>query len=279
MINSEKEISTDKFLENMNELFLPWNYFTDFEDISQLDKYTVEIEELNKLLGLDELKIDEELIKIVKKHPKVIDVLLIMISLSEDKLKKLPIYSPYNYDHKMDKLTQIKTIEEETLYFFDKTNLKQLFVENRIKNIWGYLFHAVGINTDRRKNKSGKYMELECDKYIKDFCELNNLKYKKQCILKVEGLSKRVDFLIYLKDKTIVIEVNNYFSHGSKIKAISKEYIQLEKDIAKEDKIFIWVTNGDGWKKERNIICQNLDKLNHFINLKQLKEGYLNKFL
>ena len=88
-----------------------------------------------------------------------------------------------------------------------------------------------------------------------------------------------VHFIIENKDKYIVIEVNNYGSTGSKIKSISEEYIKLNENLKSENIVFVWITNGSGWKQNKKQLSENLSKIKHFINFKMLKNDYLDIFI
>lgn len=229
---------------------------------------------------MDETKIDKELLKVVKKYPKSIDVLLFMIALRTNKAKDLNIYSPYEKDKNISILKQLKTNKDETLYFFETSGLKKIFIENKIGNLYGYLIGVtIGLDTNGRKNRTGKLMESVCEAYIKEFCIKYGYNYHTQVSISNLNINKKFDFIINTGNRLIAIEVNNYNTSGSKIKSVSEEYIRLDKLIPKDKMSFIWITNGNGWLKNKGIITKNLNNIEHFINFKQLTDGYLENLI
>ena len=270
------KLTVEEFLYHIDELPLNWDYFSDFNKINDLDKYLKEIEQLNNLLGMDSSKIDTELLKIVKKYPKSIDVLLLMIALRANKVKDLNIYSPYEKDKNISMLKQLKTNKDEVLYFFKMSGLKKIFIANKVGNLYGYLIGVtIGLDTNGRKNRTGKLMESVCETYIKEFCIKHGYHYYSQTSINNLNVNKKFDFITNTGNKFIVIEVNNYNTSGSKIKSVSEEYIRLDKLIPKDKISFVWITNGNGWIKNKGLITKNLNNIEHFINFKQFKDGYL----
>lgn len=261
---------------------MKWSNIVDFNKITILDSYENEIQLLNTLINETEDNIDNRLISIVGDNKKVLDVLILLLAIRSKKLKDIYIDSPYSKGEKYFKLYNDDF--NELIYFFKETGLRDFFLNGVISNINDYLKGIIiGLDSNSRKNRNGKIMEEECEYIIKEFCNLNNFTYYKQKkisdIKKDTLINKKFNFLIKKGNLLIVIEVNNFNTTGSKIKSISEEYIRLNKSLKEENIIFLWITNGNGWLKNKKQVEMNLLNIEHFITFKMLKNEYLNTFI
>lgn len=270
------------FLKNIDSLNLNWSSLSDFSKLESLDKYKLEINSLNELLGEKEEDIDEKLIEIVENNPKVIDILLLLIAVRPLNLKNINISSPYSRGNAYEKLQEINS--NELLYFFENSGLKTLFINRFVSDLTDYLKGIeIGLDSNGRKNRNGALMELKSEILIDNWCKKHNLIYYKHEKLKRFKedtlIDKEFDFLIVLEDGFIAIEVNNYNSTGSKIKSISEEYIKLNDALKEEDIIFVWITNGLAWLKNKKQLTKNLESIANLINLKMLEDNYLDRLI
>ncbi|MBT1248698.1 hypothetical protein AS157_05220 [Thermosipho sp. 1244] len=91
----------------------------------------------------------------------------------------------FNFKERKLPKNEIKKIVE----FFDKTGLKKLFLETNMKNIQDYMLGVeVGMDTNARKNRSGKIMEQVIESIISKITKqsktneiniLSQIKFKK----------------------------------------------------------------------------------------------------
>lgn len=266
----------EEFLTDINELPLNWCYFSDFSKLSTLEAYREECLTLNGLIGLGKREIIHELNYLINELPNIEILLYLMIALRKESLTKLKI-------KQQNKDTSIKDYEN-LVCFLEDSGVLDLLSNSVITDVYSYLSGIlIGLDTNARKNRAGKMMELACKEEVQSFCEQNKLIFYEQKSLAdlIPGvvLSKRFDFIIESSNKFLLIEVNNYNSNGSKLKSISEEYTLLLDNLPKNKVEFIWVTNGNGWINNKKIAIQNLINFNHFITYNQLVNGYLNKFI
>lgn len=74
------------------------------------------------------------------------------------------------------------------------------------------------------------------------------------------------------------IETNFYASGGSKLNETARSY----KEIAEESKsikkfMFVWFTDGKGWKSAKNNLEETFDILEHLYNINDLQNGIIKK--
>ncbi len=287
----------DKFINSLKYSIFTWSYFVDFEKVkNNVHKIERELNLLNTLIGKD--NVEKELLSLVREYPKVRKVLPILIAIRKDKLNSMEIITDeleLNSEKKKEvffgELT--KKNEKELVDFFRKSGLEKVFKNKNIKSVYDYVFGVeVGMDTNARKNRTGKLMEDLVENFVKDFCHENNFEYlpqatkskikekfgidiKMQEKLKNKNGERKFDFAIFNKNKKklTVIEVNYYSSTGSKPSSISREYIDLEKIFKKEGVDFVWVTDGMGWESMKNPLKKTIDENDYVVNLENLKNG------
>lgn len=289
----------NEFIATLNKSIITWDYFSDFNKASKnIFRIKIQLNILNSLLG--ESCIKDKFFKIIDEYPEVREVLPILIATRKEKLKEMPIINSdslivedrsYLFDKKIQTSNSIKN---DLWYFIVNTGLIEIFKNNKIKNLEDYVFGVeVGLDSNARKNRTGKLMENVVEKFVSDFCSKNKLEYIPQATktkifdkfgieIKMDVDNKKrgerkFDFAIFNKTnkKLTIIETNYYGSTGSKPSSIAREYIDLEKILIKENIRFIWVTDGLGWKKMQNPLGKTINENKHVINLTMLKNGVL----
>lgn len=91
---------------------------------------------------------------------------------------------------------------------------------------------------------------------------------------------KRFDFVVKTKNMIYAFETNFYASSGSKLNETARSY----KNLAIESKnikgfVFVWVTDGIGWKNAKNNLEETIDTMDTIYNLKELENDVLAKLL
>ena len=136
----------------------------------------------------------------------------------------------------------------------------------------------VGLDSNARKNRSGKIMES----LIAGIFKKENLKFEEQVDIKeFKNLHmafgndiKKFDFVIFGKNKQYFIECNFYTSGGSKLNETARVYIELAKKFNHiENKEFVWITDGKGWLQAKtklqeaykSVEIYNLSNISDFI--------------
>ena len=296
MINKKLE----DFVDTLQQSIVTWDYFSDFGKAHKNSfKIKVQLNILNSLLGETNLK--NKFFDIVEQYPETREALLVLIATRKTKIKEMPILNPstlaiedksYLFD-KETKLTD--TLKNDLWYFFENSGLLDIFKDKKINNLEDYVFGVeVGLDSNARKNRTGKLMENIVEKFISDFCIENGFEYMPQAtktkVLDIFGIEikmeienkkrgeRKFDFAIFDRksDKLTIIETNYYGSTGSKPSSIAREYTDLDKILIKENIRFIWVTDGLGWKKMQNPLGKTINENKYVINLTMLKNGILN---
>lgn len=285
--------SLEEYLKYFLETLLPtnrtYNYFVDWKKVKEhARKY---IKEINLLNALTKVKKDERrnlLKEILLKYPETISVIPIILAVREKNLVILEITD--KLDYKKFNFNQRKISENEAdqlLLFCEKTGIIDLFDE--INDLYAYVIGVeVGIDTNTRKNRSGKIFQelvgMLINRALSKVNYWNRLRLDTEISLEKLGISirrkeKTVDYVIYAYDSPkVVIECNFYNVVGSKPIEVASSYIDLYK-LLKEKKIgFIWITDGPAWKKMINPLTQAIQEIEYLLNLK-LAEEYLDKIL
>lgn len=268
-------------LEYLNYFFktlLPTNrtydYYVNWEKVkSNVITYLTEISLLNSLTKIDKSKREEKLAEIISKYPEVIPVIPLIIAIREKNIIVLDIGD--NLFYKNFKFSENLEHDEilDIIDFCKKSGIIDLFGE--INDLYAYLLGMeVGLDSNARKNRSGKIFENLVSLLLK-----NKLRKHPNFSLKEEDSSikikrnKRADFVIY-KDNNpkIVVECNFYSTTGSKPIEIANSYIDLDHKCKEEKLRLIWVTDGPGWLKLKNVVERTFNEIDFPMNYKMLDE-------
>jgi type II restriction enzyme len=282
-------------IENLKPSNKFWSYFVNWEKVL---KNTKEIElalnNLNYLIGKDDF--DKEFKFLIKENPNIINVIPALAVRDGDNTKKFKILVDFSnkkliyedYDFTIKELND-KNIEKY-LRFVEKTGLKNLITNKKIKNLVDYMIGVeAGLDSNGRKNRGGHAMENIVEVFIKDICKNNNFRYLKEANAEkiksefnynvpVDKSSRRYDFVIDNGKELFIIETNFYGGGGSKLKSTAGEYRNLY-DTLKEEYKFIWITDGLGWKTTSKPLRETFDHNDYIFNLKMLEKGILENIL
>lgn len=241
----------DIFLSQLKETNATLGFFTDFSKVSSsVAKIAVKLNQLNYLLGKDNLHAAVELV--YNENPKAFEVLDILVAVRK-KDKKLVLnekLQPVLLESYFDDVDSICT-------YIEGTGLGDLFRSKKITNLVDYVFGVeVGLDTNARKNRSGKLM---AEAVAKVFTE-SNVVYEEEVnsttFNDLKGLGKdlkRFDFVIRKKDKIFLIETNFYNDGGSKPNEVARSYSDIAPKINANKKYeFVWITDGQGWLSAKN---------------------------
>lgn len=143
----------DEFLSQLSETNATLDYFVDFDKIkSHIRKIEIKLTQLNYLIGKDDLK--QAIEELFNENPKTFDVLDILIAVRNNKETKV-----INESGKIVDLNEYFNSPNKIYEFIDKTGLIEIFKNKEIKNLVDYVFGIeVGLDTNARKNRSGKNM-------------------------------------------------------------------------------------------------------------------------
>ncbi|SKC36893.1 type II restriction enzyme [Bacteroidales bacterium WCE2008] len=241
----------DVFLSQLKETNATLGFFTDFSKVSSsVAKIAVKLNQLNYLLGKDNLRAAVELV--YNENPKAFEVLDILVAVRK-KDKKLVL----NEKLQPVLLESCFNDVDSICKYIEGTGLGEVFRSKRITNLVDYVFGVeVGLDTNARKNRSGKLM---AEAVAKVFAEANVV-YEEEVnsatFNDLKGLGKdlkRFDFVIRKKDKIFLIETNFYNDGGSKPNEVARSYSDIAPKINSNKKYeFVWITDGQGWLSAKN---------------------------
>ena len=241
----------DIFLSQLKETNATLGFFTDFSKVSSsVAKIAVKLNQLNYLLGKDNLHAAVELV--YNENPKAFEVLDILVAVRK-KDKKLVLnekLQPVLLKSYFNDVDSICT-------YIEGTGLGDLFRSKKITNLVDYVFGVeVGLDTNARKNRSGKLMAEAVAKVFTEANVVYEEEVNSTTFNDLKGLGKdlkRFDFVIRKKDKIFLIETNFYNDGGSKPNEVARSYSDIAPKINANKKYeFVWITDGQGWLKAKN---------------------------
>lgn len=241
----------DIFLSQLKETNATLDFFTDFPKASSsVAKIAVKLNQLNFLLGKDDLRAAVELI--YNENPKAFEVLDILVAVRK-KDKKLVLNE------------KLQPVLLESFFndvgsicpYIEGTGLGEVFRSKKITNLVDYVFGVeVGLDTNARKNRSGKLMAEAIAKVFAEASIVYEEEVNSTTFNDLKGLGKdlkRFDFVIRKKDKIFLIEANFYNDGGSKPNEVARSYSDIAPKINANKKYeFVWITDGQGWLSAKN---------------------------
>lgn len=244
-------VKFDVFLSQLKETNATLGFFTDFSKAySSVAMIAVKLNQLNFLLGKDNLRAAVELI--YNENPKAFEVLDILVAVRK-KDKRLVL----NEKQQPVLLESYFNDVESICAYIEGTGLGEVFSSKKITNLVDYVFGVeVGLDTNARKNRSGKLMAEAVAKVFDEAGIAYEEEVNSTSFNDLKGLGKdlkRFDFVIRKKDKIFLIETNFYNGGGSKPNEVARAYSDIAPKINANNKYeFVWITDGQGWLSAKN---------------------------
>ena len=151
-----------------------------------------------------------------------------------------------------------------------------------------YLYGVeVGLDSNARKNRSGSFMEniigqsldeiRQSVKNVEIFPKgtFRNLATKHGLQIPLSLKDRTPDFTIRKGNQLLSIEVNFYSGQGSKPQEIVDAYINRQRELKRSGWEFIWITDGNGWRKGQNQISKAIRQMDFVMNISFVKKGFL----
>ena len=276
--SSLDEFSND-FLNTLLETNHTYEFYVNWEKVyNNLENKLVEISILNSLNKVQSNEVESKFRDIISKYREVVPLLPLILAIRN---KKVPILNVEDKSSKIINFSKNGFDTEEIVDFSIKTGLLDLF--NNIDDLYSYLVGTeVGLDTNARKNRSGHIFEDAVGTLIEEKIKnRNGFSFMDEEFVDDIDRNKRFDFVIY-KNQTpkIVFECNFYNSTGSKPIEVAHAYADLQNEINETDLIFIWVTDGLGWKKMMSSLMNagaNIDFIVNYRQLNRLLDDILDK--
>ena len=291
----------DELMLSLKKSITPADFFVDFPKVYvNIKEYEVHLNILNTLIGKE--NIEEEFVELIRQYPEVMSSIPILLATHEHKFNIINAQTVDMLESIKDKnfkflekkfiCYDFKAINhpiEDYATFLKSSGLFDLISNRKIKNLVDYAIGIeVGLDSNSRKNRSGKIME----DVVEEFFKLAGLSYQTQMKYKdidkeygtnlcsIGKSTKKFDF-VFKSSKTnqlIVMEVNCYGTQGSKPNETAKSYIELNDKIkAMNDVIFVWITDGNGWNRSRLNLEDAYDNIEHLYTIKDLEDGILSR--
>lgn len=273
--NSISEYDSD-FEETLLTTNHTYEYFVNWDKVfNNINKFSNEIDILNKLTNVNSEEIEVCFREIINSNPNVIPILPSIVALRD---KNVDILDIDNNDEINIKFSKNSIDTEGIVKFAKHTGLLDLFL--KINDLKSYLVGVeVGLDTNARKNRSGHTFEDIVGKFLADTIkDYHNFSLKKEDTIAFDR-TKRWDYVIYKNEEPkIFFECNFYNSSGSKPIEVANAYVDLQHQINDANYDFIWVTDGQGWKKMSKSLKEVSSGINYIFNFNMLTK-HLKKFL
>jgi type II restriction enzyme len=290
ILNSEDDVF-NFIIDNLKKSNRAYDYFINWNKVlSNVESIKVELNILNSLIGSSEIK--NECLSLIMKYPEVIKAIPFLVAVRDKQLTILHSYNTSGFEYKHFNFLKFKktlsTHEiNEFVDFLDGCGILNLLQNKKIKNLLDYVTGTeVGLDTNRRKNRSGSMMENITEYFIKELCEKNNFRYLSQASsrklksewnvhLPYEDSEKTLDFAIDNGRSIYLIETNYYGGGGSKLKSTAGEYQKMFNYFKRHGFHFVWVTDGLGWNTAKRPLRDSFNELDYILNLELLTRGAL----
>lgn len=254
------------------------SFYVDWDKcLKNHDRIAIALNHLNFLLGKDSKQMQECIATLFAEYSKAFEVLPLLLAVRDSNEKVL---DSQGLEIQMFKILQTP----QGIYnFICESGLLEVFSDKKIKDLNDFVFGIeVGLDSNARKNRSGKTMESLIARIFKEanlsFREQVNIK-EFQDLHKVFGKDiKKFDFIVFGKNRQYFIECNFYTGAGSKLNETARSYTELATKFENmKDKKFVWITDGQGWLKAKNKLQEayksveiyNLSNITDFIKKAQ----------
>jgi len=287
--NSEDEVF-EYLIATLKETITKWDYFVNWTKVlDNINDIEIDLNILNYLIGKNNIK--SEFISLLKKQPSIAKLIPILVASRESNYKILTkygydefVYEDYSFKSKKG-LTDNEI--QKIVCFAIESGFLELLESKRIKNVVDYVIGVeVGLDSNGRKNRTGKLMEDIVEFFVKDLCKRNGYEYMTQANsrkveqkwklkLTVDKSSRKVDFAIYNRKNLYLIETNFYGGVGSKLKSTAGEYRTMFEYWKNDGHKFIWITDGLGWKSTSRPLRETFNYIDCLLNLEMVSKKIL----
>lgn len=201
----KNSLNFEVFLSTLQKTNKKLGYFVDFAKCEQnVQDISIHLHALNFLLGKSDLK--DAINALFRENKECFKVLNFLIAI-RDKNENL-----FDKNLNLIALKDYFNAPQKIYDFFIESGLAEIFVNNKIKNLYDYVFGIeVGLDTNARKNRGGKVMEA----LIANKFRAENLNFSEQTKTQDLGVYlgsdvKKFDFVIKTNTQIYLIETNFY---------------------------------------------------------------------
>lgn len=292
-ISFSHEERLKQFLSTLSVTNRTPEYYVNWKKVDrETKKYELELNTLNYLIGKDDIYL--EALRLFTKQPNLLKAIPSLIA-SRDKV--LDILTIDNDDNMSFEQLNFKTIDasriDDYMKFIEKSGLLKFLQRHANRSLVDYVYGVeTGLDSNARKNRSGKTMEGILERYVSRISKEQKLEWKAQATAKfiknewgievpVDKSERRFDVAVYSKEKHKVwlLETNYYGGGGSKLKSVAGEFTELSQFVvtSDDDVEFVWVTDGQGWLTAHLPLAEAFSHITNVFNLEMLREGFLSE--
>ena len=291
--NLSSEERLEKFLSTLSITNRTPEYYVNWKKVDrETKKYELELNTLNYLIGKEDIY--SEALRLFTKQPNLLKAIPSLIA-SRDKV--LDILTIDNDDNMSFEQLNFKTIDasriDDYMKFIEKSGLLKFLQRHANRSLVDYVYGVeTGLDSNARKNRSGKTMEGILERYVSRISKEQKLEWQAQATAKfiknewgievpVDKSERRFDVAVYSKEKHKVwlLETNYYGGGGSKLKSVAGEFTELSQFVvtSDDDVEFVWVTDGQGWLTAHLPLAEAFSHITNVFNLEMLREGFLSE--
>ena len=179
---------------------------------------------------------------------------------------------------------------DEIVHFTQNTRLLDMLC--KMDSATDYLLGVeVGLDTNARKNRSGLFLEKMVTETLKElsarnpelvFVEQKSFGYiEDEYKVKIPSTlrDRKLDYAVINKGRATNIEVNFYSGTGSKPSEIVSSYINRGEVLSSAGWNFVWLTDGQGWKKMQRPFHIGVENMDYVLNAALLRKGLLERII
>lgn len=294
----------DAWLDEFKSTIASFDYYVDFCKVREnAEKWRAELHLLNSLLGSE--NIESDFLLLCEKYPDVLRAIPTLLAVRKQEIPVLEVGILTTYNFGSGK----KNTPQEYCDFMRSTGLFELMETHSISNLFDYVTGVeVGLDSNGRKNRGGHLMENLVEGYLIGaglkrrksegkvplagdpnevgvyYKELYSSQAQRfwgidlSAITNNGTVEKRFDFVAKTSAGLFGIETNFYAGGGSKLNETSRSYKEMAEESSNIDGFtFVWVTDGQGWKKARNNLHETFDVMDTIYSLSDLDRGVFKK--
>jgi type II restriction enzyme len=277
-----------EWLSKFKSSISDYGYYVDFTKVQRnIDLVKVELNILNSLIGSKDIETEFE--ALVSRYPETLKCIPLLLAVRGSEIYVIDGDGAFLYSFR-----KMNYSPEQYKIFMRKTGLFNMMEKHIISNLIDYATGVeTGLDSNGRKNRGGHLMENLVESYLQKTGLIQGVSYfKEMTIAEIEekwgsDLSelsnkgkavKRFDFVVKTSSIIYGIETNFYASGGSKLNETARSYktIALE---AKQIKgfVFVWFTDGQGWKSARNNLEETFDVMEHIYSISDLENSVMER--
>lgn len=287
--------TVDEICKALSDTLIETNYTYDFfvnwdKATKNRDCFKYEVALLKSLKNstnpVDDLR------NLLTKYPEVIKVIPILLACRDGIIKVLNSietglqYKSFDFSKRNYDLIEIDSI----VHFTKNTGLLPMLCQ--MDSAIDYLLGVeVGLDTNARKNRSGLFLEKMVTETLAELSTRNpNLFFVAQkSFVYIENKynikiptslrDRKFDYVVINNGKATNIEVNFYSGTGSKPSEIVSSYSDRNRELTSAGWNFVWLTDGQGWKKMKNPLRVGVENIDYVINASLLRRNLLEKII